>query len=1030
MRKHFLILMLFALLPLAGWSQQISIADFTFTITSATFEYTGAGVDVGAELRNPAVIAPLVEGTDYDLVFAKDGVDLDEAPIARGTYTVRPVGKGGYTGTKDPVQIVITAKSIAEATVTDFVYTACRTSSPASATYDGNAWEPTATLSLAGYTFNAETDYDITYQDNINAGDATITYTGKGNFTGTKSQTFSIAKANIPATAYNAPTLSADLKYTGNAQNLITAGSFKANTPNYGTFKYAFKLHAATDYSTPSATVPTGTNADTYDVKWMIEGTSNYNDVVLANVGTGSVTIGKAENKLRIYAIAEEKTYDGKGFKLADARFTITGWADGDNTSVQNTLTGVVAKLESDLTATETGKDYVVDGYSIVVDEAAAVYKTNVPLSQNYDIVTKGTTWTINKRDLTVTASSAQITYGQPVPYIENEYTPVAGGSNLVGGKTYYTEEAGVYTPYVAEGTETSVAADTYYELTHAATITLTPGAGQIVGEETPLAGYTLVYGTYGETPVTDFVGGATNVPLGVYANAFKVKVPDTPDADAANYTITPANGTLTVVGGAYNVIVTIPNTIQYDTQIVPSFIAVDDDENDVVVVAKDAETTIAYIFETAAGVAVNGVPTTLGDYRVKVDANTIKAEGNFAGGEAKCAWTYFGIVPKNVNVTLAEVSLYNGATKAMLNSKKTDILSDFASQIKDGESITVELDFDEAVYANIVGTTGYDETKLGLNDGKLVFPTEYNAAGTQVIVAKILEEGNYYQNYELVFVNGVLKQNTSLALALDASNTDNTAKIEEAAANSNQKYNVTLKLNRGTKTIASYDDGWRAFQWNALILPFDITVKDLSNALGYAIVNVINPAGAGRYASGTGKVAFKLKMDNEPIPANTPIMVKTFDAYATDAAPVNFGAQYIKAATNDLTVDASTTESGLGFKFMGTYTGVHMDKTKSAYQFLVNSDTYNNLQFINSELTFDIIPFNAYFYIPAEAGVREMEISFEELDGSTTTIRQFAVENTNFSAEGWYNLNGVKMQGVPTEKGVYIQNGKKVVIK
>jgi hypothetical protein len=29
-----------------------------------------------------------------------------------------------------------------------------------------------------------------------------------------------------------------------------------------------------------------------------------------------------------------------------------------------------------------------------------------------------------------------------------------------------------------------------------------------------------------------------------------------------------------------------------------------------------------------------------------------------------------------------------------------------------------------------------------------------------------------------------------------------------------------------------------------------------------------------------------------------------------------------------------------------------------------------------------------------------------------------------------WYDLNGRKLDGKPTKKGVYIQNGKKVVVK
>jgi hypothetical protein len=31
---------------------------------------------------------------------------------------------------------------------------------------------------------------------------------------------------------------------------------------------------------------------------------------------------------------------------------------------------------------------------------------------------------------------------------------------------------------------------------------------------------------------------------------------------------------------------------------------------------------------------------------------------------------------------------------------------------------------------------------------------------------------------------------------------------------------------------------------------------------------------------------------------------------------------------------------------------------------------------------------------------------------------------------DNWYDLNGRKLQGKPTRKGVYIQNGQKVVVK
>ena len=57
-----------------------------------------------------------------------------------------------------------------------------------------------------------------------------------------------------------------------------------------------------------------------------------------------------------------------------------------------------------------------------------------------------------------------------------------------------------------------------------------------------------------------------------------------------------------------------------------------------------------------------------------------------------------------------------------------------------------------------------------------------------------------------------------------------------------------------------------------------------------------------------------------------------------------------------------------------------------------------------------------------------------QEADGSTTTIRSIDADTTGegkaFAAQGWYTLDGMKLNAAPTEKGVYINNGKKVVIK
>ncbi len=61
--------------------------------------------------------------------------------------------------------------------------------------YTGQAIEPTVTVKDGNKTLTEGTDYTVTYQDNKNAGTATVTITGKGSYTGSTSQTFIIKRS-------------------------------------------------------------------------------------------------------------------------------------------------------------------------------------------------------------------------------------------------------------------------------------------------------------------------------------------------------------------------------------------------------------------------------------------------------------------------------------------------------------------------------------------------------------------------------------------------------------------------------------------------------------------------------------------------------------------------------------------------------------------------------------------------------------------------------------------------------------------
>ena len=66
--------------------------------------------------------------------------------------------------------------------------------------------------------------------------------------------------------------------------------------------------------------------------------------------------------------------------------------------------------------------------------------------------------------------------------------------------------------------------------------------------------------------------------------------------------------------------------------------------------------------------------------------------------------------------------------------------------------------------------------------------------------------------------------------------------------------------------------------------------------------------------------------------------------------------------------------------------------------------------------------------YLPAAevpANATRLIIDFE---GETTGLK--TVDSLQFTVDGWYTVDGRKLQGKPTKKGMYILNGKKVVVK
>ena len=158
-----------------------------------------------------------------------------------------------------------------------------------------------------------------------------------------------------------------------------------------------------------------------------------------------------------------------------------------------------------------------------------------------------------------------------------------------------------------------------------------------------------------------------------------------------------------------------------------------------------------------------------------------------------------------------------------------------------------------------------------------------------------------------------------------------------------------------------------------------------------------------------------------QEIDANEPFLVKVYkeinladaNGDGTEDDPITFAGKTIVFAETPSVKDAANNE------FIGTFKGYQIASDVNDEYYMATS----NGQWYQHGYT---RPSGAYLKIAAGAGAR---IFIEEPDG-TTAIQTINADGELISVEGWFTLNGVKLQGVPTEKGVYIHNGKKIVVK
>ena len=187
---------------------------------------------------------------------------------------------------------------------------------------------------------------------------------------------------------------------------------------------------------------------------------------------------------------------------------------------------------------------------------------------------------------------------------------------------------------------------------------------------------------------------------------------------------------------------------------------------------------------------------------------------------------------------------------------------------------------------------------------------------------------------------------------------------------------------------------------WNAAILPFDLEADEITAAFG-ATAEVAKFLGD--EDNGAGSVTVKYTNKTDGISAGVPFLI------------------HLDTPVSNLvfTKDVSATihpVAGTSFDFTGVYT---MTDVNAGDYFIKDGE------FKKATTNNKVRPFRAYLKAKV-AGVRD--INFEIVDGDEVTRIEDVNVVRDFFGEDVYNMNGQKVDNL--RKGLYIINGKKVVIK
>jgi hypothetical protein len=984
----------------------------TVTVTIAKKAITISGITAQDKVYDGTTAATLGYGqVVYGGIVSGDNLTV----TAKGAFANANVGTGknvtiselalggtsianyqlAESGQQTTATATITPRSIQGAVLSDIV----------AQTYTGQPQTPAVSVTLDGTVLTAGTDYSVTYTNNVNVGEATLTVTGIGNYQSSVQATFAIVPTM--AQVITAPA-GRTLVYNGMNQELVTAGEADG-----GTLVYSL------DGTTYAAALPLGKMVNSYTISYKVQGDANHND-------TEPVTIESTINKAAITIsgiTAQNKVYDGTTVvTLGYDQVVYGGIATGDNLTVtakgafvdanagtgknvtitELTLGGTsianyqLAETGQQTTATATITPRSIEG--AVLSDIVAQTFTGQPLTPAVSVTLDGTILTagtdysvaytnnvnVGEATLIVTGignyqgsvqttfvitqiAASVITAPQPQTLVySSEAQQLVTAGEAEGGTMAYSLDGTAYQEAIPTGIDAGsytvyykVVGDSNHADSESASVSVTIAPKEVLQPTILLSTTNYTYdGTAKEPDVTVMDGEAV-----IAVSEYTVGYANNINAGEATVTITDKEGGNYMVNGSASFTIgKVPSVITQE----PQPLALDHTgEAQTLVVAGEAEGgTLVY----------------------SLDGETFNAE--LPNGTEAGVYTISYKVQGDSNHSDTEVfTLKSSITPTLVDESGTEVDADFVeSESGDIEVVINTLPDDFWEDPSTIPSTVSDE-KGNEYDVTQINAEAFEEMPSDIIV--VLPEGMSTTEGVTNVVNG---DGTCETLDLtDVSDLNLPIDVEV------ETVVYEREVTGGSTTVC---------------LPYELPIPE--NTTAYVLDN-------------TDSEGITLKECEGVLEANQPYVLVVEEAdnarrVGDDASSV------INLGASNVTISHAAEEGSVvknNFTLCGTVHSMTHEEGLEKKAYIMQPDNSWRMTASSDPAMAKeqyLAPFQAYLLYTGEGELAEVTTNFES---STTGVLTVKPSNTPSSKDGWYDMNGRKLNGKPTRKGAYLHRGK-----